>query len=112
MEERKNRVVRVMVTDFFLKEHFKEGRIVKCTKGIPEEAEFRGYSQDVLRNCLWVFFTHKSFDEVPESRECPEYICEFTDETHSLQTMNERNLDELRERIVQRLVEIRGEGYE
>lgn len=60
---------------------FKTGKKFKVRLGIPEDAQFRGYSIDHCTNTLMVCVEHQSFNLVAEGMDLPlanpiEIVCE------------------------------------
>lgn len=47
-------------------------------QGIPEGAQFRGFSQDWEKNQINLFVEHESFDDIPPGQITPELIVTVT----------------------------------
>jgi hypothetical protein len=62
MDER--RIVEVVLTEHMLGIMFREGALVRCMSGVPEDAVLLGVSADFARRVFTAHFEHLSFDKV------------------------------------------------
>jgi hypothetical protein len=63
-QDAKRRIVEVVLTEHMLSVMFREGAMVRCMSGVPEDAVMLGVSADFARRAFVAHFEHPSFDEV------------------------------------------------
>jgi hypothetical protein len=75
------RIVQVHVSMMMITEQFQEGaRLdVTCTKGLPSGAVLRSVTMDnPYRDMFTFIYEHPSFDDVPNWKEIPWLVPEYT----------------------------------
>jgi hypothetical protein len=61
-------------TEFFIK----TGRLIECTRGLPEDAKLIQIGYAPNRKEYVVTFEHPSFDPIPIGQPLPEFVVEYT----------------------------------
>jgi hypothetical protein len=71
------RMVRVLVSIQLLKDFIVNGTRhlnISVDSGIPEDAQYIGSTTDERNLTAYLFFSHPSFDEIPEGQAIPDRI--------------------------------------
>lgn len=79
--KKSRRIVRVSVSDILLKAMCIQGRELhlRCTHGLPEDAELIGDAFDSANFRANLFFYHPTFAQVKDGGMVPEFVIEWTD---------------------------------